>query len=101
MRVLRLAAAHARLSADLAYRDGPFWLQQLLVTQAASRSKLSSKQSDEAWKEGSAMDLESAVAYALEEHLQPTRDTGPLTRREVEVSRLVATGLTNRQIAGK
>lgn len=51
------------------------------------------------------MRMDEAVAYALREQLP---DTGPhsgsspaLTRREREVAKLVAQGLTNKQIAAK
>jgi predicted ATPase/DNA-binding SARP family transcriptional activator/DNA-binding CsgD family transcriptional regulator len=56
------------------------------------------------WAEGQAMPLEKAVGYALgaEEPYReppPTRRTEVLTSREREVARLVAQGLTNRQIS--
>jgi predicted ATPase/class 3 adenylate cyclase/DNA-binding CsgD family transcriptional regulator len=101
LRAMRLAAAHARLSRDFGYTDDPFWLQQLLVSQGVSRRKLGPKQSDEAWKQGSAIDLDAAVAYAVEERLELKSDAGLLSRREVEVAGHVAAGLSNRQIAGK
>jgi DNA-binding CsgD family transcriptional regulator/tetratricopeptide (TPR) repeat protein len=77
----------------------------------AARSRL-----EETWEaafaEGRAMDLEEAVEYALSEEdsamiasrtPEQTSATAPrpsaLTRREREVAKLVARGLTNRQIA--
>ena len=61
-----------------------------------------------AWAEGRAMDLATATAYALGEEGalggQPAAGIGiaaartPLTRRQLEVARLVADGLTNREI---
>jgi ATP/maltotriose-dependent transcriptional regulator MalT len=66
---------------------------------------------EKAWAEGKNMTLEQAVEYALseEEHIAPTlsapeqplidNQSSNLTRREREVARLVAQGLTNRQIA--
>jgi DNA-binding NarL/FixJ family response regulator len=60
---------------------------------------------------GRAMSPEQAVHYALTEILQSPRgsgvepagsiDWGPLTPREQEVASLVASGLTNRQIADR
>ena len=56
--------------------------------------------------EGAAMDLERAVRLALGESAgvaeaaaAPRRQPGRLTRRQLEIARLVARGLTNREIA--
>jgi non-specific serine/threonine protein kinase len=63
-----------------------------------------------AWSEGKAMAMEEAMEYALSEEdlsipLAPEQRAGkestPLTRREQEVARLVARGLTNRQVAAQ
>jgi DNA-binding CsgD family transcriptional regulator len=77
---------------------------------AAARSRL-----EETWEaalaEGRAMELEEAVEYALSEddssmiasripgQTSATAHPSALTRREREVAKLVARGLTNRQIA--
>jgi DNA-binding NarL/FixJ family response regulator len=64
------------------------------------------------FKEGRAMTLEVAIGYALsdEEDVAPSSPTpeqsrseqpAALTRREEEVTALVARGLTNRQIASE
>jgi len=59
-----------------------------------------------AWAEGQAMSPEQAVEYALEQESAPepvTPETYPagLSAREVEVLRLVATGLTSAEVAEK
>jgi non-specific serine/threonine protein kinase len=64
-----------------------------------------------AWAEGRAMSLEQAVAYALDQDGVVSVGAGlvdgvstsasPLTPREAEVTRLVARGLTNHQIAAE
>jgi non-specific serine/threonine protein kinase len=75
----------------------------------------SSQLGDEAWQEalaeGRAMSLEEAAQYALSEEADQSGATigqepsaydepmGNLTRREQEVVRLIAQGLTNRQIS--
>ena len=57
-----------------------------------------------AWDEGFRMSMNEAVVYALEER-RPERgladQPGNLTRREREVTALVADGLTNRDLAGR
>ncbi|MET8334525.1 ATP-binding protein [Streptosporangium canum] len=70
------------------------------------RRSLSRRDYDQAAREGAALGLEGAIAYALGEEeaaggAAVRRDSGwaPLTRREREVAELVAEGLTNRQIA--
>jgi non-specific serine/threonine protein kinase len=79
---------------------------------AAARSQLDEAAWETAWKEGKAMGLEEAIAYALSED-EPARSapltpaqhitdkTPMLTRREREVASLVAQRLTNRQIASE
>ncbi|MGH3144983.1 MAG: LuxR C-terminal-related transcriptional regulator, partial [Rubrobacter sp.] len=69
------------------------------------RSTLSEASFDAAWTEGRAMSLEQAIEYALseeEESASPppdSKDALPLTRRELEVLRLVARGMSNQEIA--
>jgi DNA-binding NarL/FixJ family response regulator len=71
---------------------------------AAARSQLDGGTWTAAWAEGRAMSLEQAVEYALDrpETLGTTASEpypAGLSAREVEVVRLVATGLTNAEIA--
>jgi predicted ATPase/DNA-binding CsgD family transcriptional regulator len=79
---------------------------------SAVRSGMGEEAWEEAWRKGRAMTLEEAVEYALSEDdssmiasrtPEQTSTTAPrpsaLTRREREVAKLVARGLTNRQIA--
>jgi predicted ATPase/DNA-binding SARP family transcriptional activator/DNA-binding CsgD family transcriptional regulator len=78
----------------------------------AARSRLGVAAWEEEFAEGKAMSLEVAIEYALSEReatLLPTmpqkslasESTHALTRREEEVTILVAQGLTNRHIASK
>ncbi len=62
---------------------------------------------DAAFQKGAEMSLEEAVAYALEETIkrppakaEPKTSTS-LSRRELEIARLVAGGLSNKEIAAK
>jgi predicted ATPase/DNA-binding CsgD family transcriptional regulator len=73
---------------------------------AAARSQLDEVAWTAAWTEGRAMSLERAVEYALEqepgpEPAAPEPYLAGLSAREIEVLRLVATGLTNAEVAGK
>src|SRR5215211_4510381 len=57
-----------------------------------------------AWTEGRAMSLEQAVEYALEPAREPAAPEpypSGISAREAEVLRLVATGLTNAEVAEK
>jgi predicted ATPase/DNA-binding SARP family transcriptional activator/DNA-binding CsgD family transcriptional regulator len=76
----------------------------------AARSHLDEATWEEAFADGKAMGLEEAVEYALSEERTITSSQAPdqpsvhvqppaLTRREEEVAKLMAQGLTNRQIA--
>jgi DNA-binding CsgD family transcriptional regulator len=73
---------------------------------AAARSRLDDATWSAAWDEGRAMDSGQAIEYALKQETDPERaapETYPagLSAREAEVLRLVATGLTNAEVAGK
>ncbi len=59
---------------------------------------------DTAARRGSGMPIGDALAYALQEEDAPAEKPGtpsPLTRRELEISRLIARGMSNKQIAAE
>ncbi len=72
------------------------------------RAQLDSPTFDRAWAEGQSMTMEQAVSYALgsdePEVAQPQQPASqspadPLTERELEILRLLASGLATRQVA--
>lgn len=73
---------------------------------AAARSRLDDAAWSAAWEGGLAMSPEHAIEYALEQEVVPEPAVpvaypAGLSVREVEVLRLVATGLTNAEVAEK
>lgn len=68
-----------------------------------ARERLGERAYRAAFRTGASLDLDAAVAYALDERqpaaTPPTADWAPLTRREHEVAEYVAQGLTNQEIA--
>jgi non-specific serine/threonine protein kinase len=88
--------------------EGRLYFERSMV---AARAQLGEAAWEAAFAEGRAMKLEKAVEYALSEddssmissrtpeQTSATPSPSALTRREREVAKLVARGLTNRQIA--
>ncbi|HXC78186.1 MAG TPA: response regulator transcription factor, partial [Candidatus Acidoferrum sp.] len=95
----RLAAAAAHISAEMSYTYDPWVVEQVEVSSRRSRARLGARESNKTWKEGWSMSLDRAADYALgESELESVAEAAPLSRREQEVARLLAAGLTNRQI---
>ena len=72
---------------------------------AACRAALGADGLDAEWAAGRALSLEQAIELALAEEPAPPpavsrvpAPSGSLTRRELEIARLIATGLSNREI---
>jgi predicted ATPase/class 3 adenylate cyclase/DNA-binding CsgD family transcriptional regulator len=101
VRAARLGGAHERLCKEWSFREHPYWQKELDKTLEESRAKLGPVKSAQARKQGLAMDLDHAVAYALNASETEQFSGSPLSRREAEVARKVAAGMTNREIAGK
>ncbi len=101
-RALRLAAAANRLADEWSHRSPPWMFGQAEESRRRSRSRIGKRGSEQAEREGFAMSVDRAVDYALsDDELQVAIDTGPLSPREREVVKLVAAGMTNRQIGDR
>jgi DNA-binding NarL/FixJ family response regulator len=73
---------------------------------AVARSRVEDAAWGAAWEEGREMSPEQAIEYALEQETDPEppaqeAHSAGLSDREAEVLRLVATGLTNAEVAGE
>jgi DNA-binding CsgD family transcriptional regulator len=71
---------------------------------AMVRNALERDEFDRAWDEGAALSTSEAIAYALRGHTgrkRPTSGWTSLTPTELDIARLVAEGLTNRNVAAR
>jgi DNA-binding NarL/FixJ family response regulator len=104
IRAARLLGAADRILADADIEEWPIRRFQAAKARDASLALLGESAYTEAYSDGGRMSVDSAVQYALSSAAEPTRATSSgvlerLTKREVEVARLVAEGCTNRDIA--
>ena len=103
-RALRLASVVDRLSRESSFSTLPQRVDQLQESVDRIRKKLGAQKSEAIWKEAQAMSIAQALDYAMSTagpQAAAGADAGPLSRREREVAAMVATGMTNKQIAEK
>jgi predicted ATPase/DNA-binding CsgD family transcriptional regulator len=100
-RVLRLAGAADRLTREYSLTTWSFRAQQMEEARMRARDRLGTR-GEAAWKEGQTMTTDEALEYALGGDIpaeEASADTGLLSRREREVVTMVASGMTNKEIA--
>ena len=103
----RLLGASEALVSAIGLRGHPYYRPGRVLYErvnAEVKTKLGEAAFEAALEEGRAMPAEQAVEYALEEPTTSHEDAAPaaqagLTRRELEVLRLVARGMSNQEIA--
>jgi predicted ATPase/class 3 adenylate cyclase/DNA-binding CsgD family transcriptional regulator len=96
------AAESARLATGMVrYKVYHAWYESSVD---GIRNTLEQKTFDAAWAEGAALSIEEAIAYAQRgrgERKRPSTGWASLTPAECDVVKLVAEGLTNKDVAGR
>ncbi|MGN9841006.1 ATP-binding protein [Nonomuraea sp. H19] len=72
------------------------------AAEMVARERLGSKRFDVAFHKGTVLAVAEAIAYAIGEGTpaeKPSSEPSPLTKREREIARLVAKGMSNKEIA--
>src|SRR5207302_6673769 len=103
-RGLRLAAVVERMSREWSLSALAYRVNQIDDACRRARARLGARRSESVWNEGLAMATPRAVEYALAIAGHPSHgllDEGLLSRREREVTAMVAAGMTNKQIADR
>jgi DNA-binding CsgD family transcriptional regulator/Tfp pilus assembly protein PilF len=108
-RALRMVGAVAALRESIGLVVTPAWRDRVEADLAPARRALDATAAATAVEQGRAMSLDQAISYALttepnSSHAIASGPTGgdgiwPLSSRQADVARLIARGLTNRQIA--
>jgi DNA-binding CsgD family transcriptional regulator len=105
-RAARLLGATERLRTETGARVNPVLAPLLDAGSDSLRAQLGDASYDAEFKAGATMRRSDALVFALgtsghQEHADVWAVLAPLTRRETEVARLIAAGLSNRQIGSR
>jgi non-specific serine/threonine protein kinase len=102
-RALAMFGAAARMRAEIATALALPWSERAELGMAGARGALSPRAAAAAWERGQRIPHAQVVGSLTGDlgahRAARTANTGGLSRRELEIARLVATGLTNRAIA--
>ncbi len=98
-RALRLYGGAARLREELQTPVGPPWSSWVQPGIDAARGALDAKAAHRAWEAGRALRPEALVALARATGSTAETGRGRLSKRELEVARLVTAGQSNKDIA--
>ena len=101
-RALRLAAAADHMRREYSLSLWPFRAGQLDAACQQARQRMGKSKGEAAWNEGATLGVDEAIGYALGAQAAPAPqivDAGPLSTREAEVAAMVASGMTNKEIA--
>lgn len=99
--IVLISAAEALRAATGELRNAE-WSRDVVEGEARAKAKLGRSAVETARRQGAAMSMEEAVRFAVGAAALDRRDgTSRLTDRETEVARLMATGLTNAELAAR
>jgi len=104
LKAVRLLGAADALRRTTGYRRALLYQDRYDADVSALRASIGDAAFDQAWAEGAALNLDDAVSYALRgrgERGRPASGWLSLTPAELDVARLVAEGLANREIAAR
>jgi predicted ATPase/DNA-binding CsgD family transcriptional regulator len=99
-RAVRVVAAAYALRDRVGSEFAPFFLERAERIRRAAEAAAGDA-ARQAWIDGSRLGIDDAMALAMTAGSSPRTATGGMSTRELEVARLVADGLTNKQIAAR
>jgi non-specific serine/threonine protein kinase len=99
-RARRVTAAAYTLRAGVGGQFAPFF--RTLAEDVAARTEAAlGPEAERAWREGTRLDVDQAIAQAFGSEREPADAPSGLSAREFEVVGLVADGLSNKEIAAR
>lgn len=100
-RAIRLASAATAIRRWIGGDFAPMMGEAIEELRAQARGELGREIADAQWEAGQCLGIEAVLSMALEQRPReaPRRQPSVLSAREIEISRLVAEGLSNQAIA--